>query len=146
MNTTDIDYIRQHLKIFESNMDNDLGLNSLRYALAEIKDFLESNNIETEHNIVKNFMRRHRNVVMERAKELCCNGSPNSKKLSHVDELMQAFVEQGFDDDVDFQTVRTNVTKVLWSDEIFIEHFLIKIRKERPALWEQLLALLDKGV
>lgn len=105
---SDINYIWDLLKKFEENLNNKEGVEYLQSALVEMADILEDADNEKEI-IVKNAIRKYRNVVMEAAKKIHTKGTPSFDELNRIEDLMLSFKENGFDDEPEFRDIHGKI-------------------------------------
>lgn len=110
---SNLDYIRQQLKSYENNMDNEKGCHHLENALEFAMEVIENRTDRNECSISCNCIYTYLRKTINRATELL-GTSPNSKQLCAIYNAMESFIDYGFD----------NMPKIFWQlkDKVFIEH------------------------
>jgi len=132
----DLTYIREELKKFEKHIDNEQEIDHLGSALSCINDILDNSNDEHERKIAFNIMRTHRNEVIKEARTLLCYENLESEELSHIINVMEVFVVNGFGDEPEFHGLKEELSSRR-TDE-----FMLKIKgkylkdfNENDKLW-----------
>lgn len=95
---SNLGFIRQQLKDYENNMDNEKGCHYLEKALECAMEVLKpSNNKDEYHHKVYNYIYKHMEKTIEKAKGLLNNPSASSIQLEAIHSSMQCFIDSGFD-------------------------------------------------